>query len=165
VVLHPSFFTGLGRHVPELSQRLAAECLGELLPKGQALGLRVCLENMFSEAGWLSRAEDFAPIMERYPELHIALDVGHAHIRGGADCALDFLRRFPERIGHLHVSDNGGKGDDHLPLGVGTLRIRPIVAELKRMRSEAWVTFEIFSPDREYLRISREKYIRIWEEV
>jgi sugar phosphate isomerase/epimerase len=165
VVLHPSFFIGLGRHVPELSQRLATECLWELLPKGSALGLDVCLENMFSDGGWLSTAEDFAPVMETFPELRIALDMGHAHIRGGSDCALAFLRRYASRIGHLHVSDNWGQRDDHLPLGAGNLRIRPILAELKRMRSEAWVTFEIFSPDRDYLRISREKYVRHWGEV
>jgi sugar phosphate isomerase/epimerase len=165
VVLHPSYFMGLGRHVPELSGQLAVECLEELLPRGRKLGLRVCLENMFSDAGWLSTAEDFAPVLEAFPELNVALDMGHAHIRGGSDCALGFLRRYPDRIGHVHVSDNWGKRDDHLPLGVGSLRIRPILAELKRMRSQAWVTFEIFAPDRDYLRISREKYLRAWAEA
>jgi len=163
VVVHPSFFMGLGSYVREASEGLAMASLAELVHRGRELGLQICLENMFSAAGWLATAEDFAPIMEAFPELGITLDIGHAHILGGSDCALGFIHRYPTRIRHLHVSDNWGRHDDHLPLGAGNVRMRPIISELRRISYDGWVTFEIFSPDRDYLRISREKFLKLWD--
>jgi sugar phosphate isomerase/epimerase len=164
-VLHPSFFVGLGPKVREMSRQLAMACLGELVNRSATLRLDTCLENMFSPGGWLTTADEFAPVLSAFPQLGITLDIGHAHIRGGSDCACAFLRRYPDRIRHLHLSDNWGRRDDHLPLGTGTVRIEAVLVELRRLAETPWITLEVFSPDRDYLRISREKFLRLWEEA
>ena len=165
VVLHPAFFVGLGAYVPEQSRGFALEGLRHIAGKAARLGLEVCLENMFPRGGWLITAQDFAPIMEAFPDLQVTLDTGHAHINGGTERALEFIRTYPKRIRHIHASDNWGKGDDHLPIGAGTVNFRAIVQELKRVSYEDWITFEIFSPDRDYLRISREKLVALWDAI
>jgi sugar phosphate isomerase/epimerase len=165
VVAHPGFFAGLGRYTLELSRKYAMESLREILRRAADLELKVCMENMFPQAGWMVTAEDFAPLMEAFPDLAITLDVGHANIEGGTQRALDFIDRYPHRIGHLHVSDNWGRRDDHLPLGAGNVDLRSILSALKGIPYDGWITFEVFSPDRDYLRISREKLIRIWESI
>jgi sugar phosphate isomerase/epimerase len=165
VVLHPSFFFGLGPYVLEQSQRYAMESLEEILDKAADLHLKVYLENMFPRARWMVTAEDFAPVMRAFPHVDIALDIGHAYIEGGTQRVLGFIQSYPTRIAHVHVSDNGGKGDDHLPIGVGRIDFRTVLAELAHVSYEGDVTFEVFSPDKDYLRISREKFLQLWHEV
>lgn len=165
VVLHPAFSMGLGLLVKEFSQRHAMDALSSVMEKARALRLRVALENMFPRSGSMITPQDFSPVMEAFPDLGITLDTGHAHIEGGTKRAVEFIRAYPERIWHLHASDNWGKRDDHLPLGAGTVDFRSLVAELKTIGYDERVTLEVFSPDRDYLRISREKFLRLWNET
>ena len=58
----------------------------------------------------------------------------------------------------MHASDNFGKEDNHLPLGTGTIDLRKIVQALKRIGYDGTVTFEVFSRDKDYLRISKDKF-------
>ena len=162
LVLHPGSFLGLGNVARDLSRKAALESLETLLERASGLGLRVGLENMFPRGGWLVTPEDFAFVMERFPGLGITLDVGHAFIGGGLRRAVGFLESFPERILHLHVSDNWGERDDHLPIGAGRVPYAKVVEALKACDYQGWVTFEVFSPDRDYLRISREKFQQMW---
>lgn len=78
-------------------------------------------------------------------------------VGGGTQRILAFIDRFAGRIGHIHASDNGGHGDDHLPIGVGRIGFPEVVRELKRIGYDDTITLEIFAQDRDYLRISREK--------
>jgi sugar phosphate isomerase/epimerase len=164
VVLHPSYIMGLGLWVPEQTKSYAMESLGTIVERAHQLGLCLCLENMFPQAQWLVEPEDFAEILEKFPTINLTLDTGHAHIddRGGKR-AVDFIQRFPERIGHVHASDNFGKEDSHLPVGAGTVDFQPIGRALKEMGYTDTVTVEVFSPDRDYLKISREKLIALFD--
>lgn len=49
----------------------------------------------------------------------VCLDFGHANYSRRP--LEDWLERLGERIGYLHLSDNNGLFDDHLPLGEGTV--------------------------------------------
>lgn len=49
----------------------------------------------------------------------VCLDIGHAHYSRRP--LADWFDRLGDRIGYLHLSDNGGLFDDHLPLGEGTV--------------------------------------------
>jgi len=83
-----------------------------------------------------------------------------AHIKSkGSKKTLDFIERFYDRIGHIHANDNFGKEDNHLPIGTGTIDFLKIIKALKQIGYDETVTFEVFSKDRDYLRISREKFI------
>jgi sugar phosphate isomerase/epimerase len=90
--------------------------------------------------------------------LKLTLDIGHAHIgdKEGRR-ALDFIEMFPDRISHIHASDNFGQEDNHLPVGTGTVNFPEIIKALKEIGYDDTITLEVFSKDRDYLRISREK--------
>ena len=97
-------------------------------------------------------------VFEKFPTLKMALDTGHAHLGGeGIDKILNFLRRFSSRIGHIHADDNFGKEDNHLPIGTGTIDFPKIIKALKGIGYDEAITLEIFSRDKDYLRISKEK--------
>ncbi|MBW1946273.1 MAG: sugar phosphate isomerase/epimerase, partial [Deltaproteobacteria bacterium] len=76
-----------------------------------------------------------------------------------------FLERWANRIEHVHLSENTGKADQHLPLGVGTVPLEGIVRELKRTGYGGRFTVEVFSPDRDYLKLSLPKARNLWTRV
>ena len=158
VVLHPSFIGGLGVYVMDQSREYAMKSLEAIVDKADKLGVLVCIENMFSRSNSLIEPEDFVEVFERFPSLKLTLDTGHAYIDGkGGDRALNFIKRFYDRIGHIHANDNFGRDDMHLPIGAGTIDFPEIIKALKQIGYDETMTLEVFSLDRDYLRMSREK--------
>ncbi|AFM26885.1 sugar phosphate isomerase/epimerase family protein [Desulfomonile tiedjei] len=159
VVLHPGYVTGLGIFVFDKAKEYATESLTDILEHAEKLGLTVCLENMFPRANSLTEPNDFAPVFERFPGLKLTLDTGHANIgTTGGKRIREFLSRFPDRIEHIHASDNFGKEDNHLPIGTGTIDFSRFTRTIKEMGYDKTVTFEVFSRDKDYLKASREKF-------
>jgi sugar phosphate isomerase/epimerase len=158
VVLHPSFIQGLGVMMMDQALTYAMQALDLILEAADHLRLPVCIENLFPRSFSLVEPEDFDAVFKRYPAVKLALDTGHAHIGGkGGERILAFIRRFSGQIGHVHASDNSGREDEHLPIGVGSIDFPGIVKALKGIGYDGTMTLEVFSRDRDYLRISREK--------
>jgi sugar phosphate isomerase/epimerase len=63
----------------------------------------------------------------------------------------------------VHANDNFGKEDAHLPIGAGIIDFERILKELKDTQYDETTTLEVFSRDRDYLKISKEKIKRLWE--
>lgn len=166
VVLHPSYILGLSVFVMEKARDYAIESLGTIMERADKLGILLCLENLFPKTHFLVEPDEFVEIFENFPKLKLTLDTGHAHI-GDKDGrrALDFIKRFPDRISHIHVSDNLGEEDNHLPVGAGTVNFPEIVKAIKEIGYDDTITLEVFSKDRDYLRISREKLKAMFAEL
>ena len=78
-------------------------------------GLTLCIEN--------SQDVDTTPLealMQRTDErVQVCLDLGHAHYSGTP--IEEWFERLGDSLACLHLSDNNGRFDDHLPLGEGTI--------------------------------------------
>ena len=158
VVLHPGNISGLGRFVMDQVKENALKSLEAVVDKAHELGLCLCLENMFPKGHWLVHPDDFPELLDRYPSLYLTFDTGHAHMADSTDrMALEFIEKFSHRIGHVHASDNFGMEDNHLPVGAGTIDFHALVKALKRKGYNDTMTLEVFSKDRDYLKISRQK--------
>ncbi len=159
IVLHPSYITGLSVFIVDKAKKYALQSLGAIVEKAGELGLQLCIENMFPRSNSLVQPQDFLEIFDKFPTLKFTLDTGHAHIGSTGDKRnLEFLDKLGDQIAHVHASDNFGKEDNHLPIGAGTIDFHKIVKGLNDIGYDETVTFEIFSRDRDYLRISREKF-------
>ena len=122
VVLHPGHIGGLGVYVIETALEHANNSLAAIIDRAQSLGLDVCLENMFPKCRAFVEPADFVEILQQFPDLKLTLDTGHANIDNpGGRHILEFIEKFGHRIGHLHISDNMGQRDDHIPLGSGII--------------------------------------------
>jgi sugar phosphate isomerase/epimerase len=99
----------------------------------------------------------FARILKEVPGLKIHLDVGHCNLNQEKNLTEDFFKKFGNRIVHLHFSDNKGTDDQHLPLGCGNIEWKKIIKAIKKYKYDGTITLEVFSPDRDYLIISRDK--------
>ena len=162
-VVHPSYIGGLGVLVPDVAMGYALDAMGIFVEKAKQLGLRLCLENMFSSKYQnFVEPEDLAPVLEQFPDLELTLDTGHAHInQSNRDRILAFIEQYPNRIGHLHISDNAGDQDAHLPVGQGTIRFKKVMAALKLIGYDDTLTLEIFTDNRNDLLQSRERIARL----
>jgi sugar phosphate isomerase/epimerase len=128
-----------------------------IVEKANNLGLMLCIENMFAKTHMLMEPDDFEEIFRLFPSLKFTLDTGHANIKtNGGKRIFDLIARFKDRLGHVHVSDNFGKEDSHLPIGTGTVDFSRVAKSLKNIGYDSTVTFEIFSGNRNYLRMSSE---------
>ena len=164
VVLHPGHISGLGVYVEEIALAHANNSLTAIIDHAQTLGLSVCLENMFPKCRFFIKPADFVEMLQRFPDLKLTLDTGHANIGNpGGRRILEFIEKFGHRIGHLHVSDNFGERDDHIPLGAGNIDFVKIVSELKQCGYDDTATFEIFSENRRELKNSRDRFDRIFK--
>lgn len=163
VVLHPSYMTGMAVFFPELARRHAMESLAIIVEKAHALGLHLCLENMFPRTKWLTSPEEFVDILAGFSTVDLVLDIGHAHIEDarGSKC-LRFIEMFAGRIGHLHVSDNFCKEDQHLPIGAGIIDFSRVVKALKEKGYDDTITLEVFSRNRDYVEMSKKKMEKMW---
>ena len=164
-VLHPGYLTGLMTFTPDIGKGYAAESLDKILEQAAGLGVTICLENMFPRAGHMHRPEEFTAVLDRHPGLMMTLDLGHANIRAPRDQAAAFVQIARGRIGHVHVGDNNGQEDEHLPLGAGRLDLAGGLAAIKASGYDRTITLEVFSPDRDYLAMSLKKVRDVWDSV
>jgi sugar phosphate isomerase/epimerase len=159
VVLHPGHIGGLGLYVMETVLAHANNSLATIIEHAQKLGLCVCLENMFPRCRAFVEPDDFIDILQRFPDLKLTLDTGHANIGAkGGRRILQFIEKFGHRIGHLHISDNLGQRYDHIPLGSGSIDFKKIAQAIKRSGYDDTATLEIFSEDRQALLHSRKRF-------
>ena len=163
MVLHPGFITGLAKFLLDKAKRYGMEAIEAILKKSINLGMTLCIENMFPQAHFLSQPREFQSIFETFPELRLTLDMGHANLGGGKNKSSEFIQRYGHRIGHVHANDNFGKEDSHLPIGAGIIDFEKILRDLRETQYDETLTLEVFSRDRDYLKISKEKIKRMWE--
>jgi sugar phosphate isomerase/epimerase len=139
-----------------------AEAVAELAAAAATRGLMLMLENLGRVFG---TAEELRPLFEAASGLGFHLDVGHANLGRGAaqpNRTAELLAGFGDRLAHVHISDNLGLDDLHLPLGAGAIEWPTIVRHLKNVGWDGPVTLEIFSATPRHLESSRELWLGWW---
>lgn len=142
---------------------LNIKSIREIVDIAEPMGVSIMVENNPSRL--LSRPEEFRRVFKEVPKAKFHLDVGHAFVAGGQKGISDFIREFGRRLAHVHLHDNLGNSDDHLPIGAGRVDFRKALASIKETGYDGTFTLEVHSPDTDYLKISREKFLKIWESL
>lgn len=162
VVLHPPMISGMGTFVPDRARAYAFEFLSEMVELSEALGVTICLENMMPRNNFGVEPVELDTIFRRFPSLQFTFDTGHANLgKKGTERFQKLVKQFGERIGHVHLSDNRGVYDEHLPLGSGNIDFKQLAEDLKNLKYMGTVTFEVFDDDRQMLTNSREYWKNI----
>jgi sugar phosphate isomerase/epimerase len=161
-VLHPGYITGLAPLVMDHSVTLAMESIVQVAERASRLGITLCIENLFPKYRPFAEPEGFDMVMRAVPGLKLVLDTGHAHMDDASGRrSIDFITRFHDRLDHLHISDNNGILDEHLPMGQGSIDFQAIAQALGQIGYDKTVTLEIFSPDRKDLITSRKRMLKL----
>lgn len=68
-------------------------------------------------------------------------DIGHWHLFGKT-CITEWLDAITHHLFHLHLHDNHGRADDHLPVGEGVIDFLPLLSRVQQMTSLPSMTLE-----------------------
>ena len=133
-VLHCDIFSFPDGTPLDVMKRENAMKLRELLPTAEALGIRICLENLRLV---FTRVEDLLDVISLAggsDALGICLDTGHLNI-GCPGTHIHFIRAAGPRLHALHIDDNeGGPGDQHLmPFGRGQVDFISLIPVLREI--------------------------------
>ena len=108
--------------------------------------------------------EQLRDLLAPLPDLGLHLDVGHANLRVPANTTEPILARFGGRLRHVHLHDNKGDADLHLPLGAGSIDVPRMVRAIRGCGHDGTITLEVFTPDRHYLEHSRDLLRDLWNQ-
>jgi sugar phosphate isomerase/epimerase len=163
VVLHPgperegrppeAEFLQHMRHAADSLNRVAARCC--------QLGIRLLLENMLAHL-LFGRVSDMLYLLGEISscEVGTCLDTGHAHLARELGLVIQKLS------GHLkmvHVNDNNGHRDDHLPPGDGGIDWPWFISELRRAEFHGLLVLELHGGDGEPVETILNRAVRARE--
>ena len=148
--------------LPKFFKERALELHIEALRRAQSYaedaGIKLCIENSDLRS---FPQHDIEKILDTLPELGLVLDVGHAHIGSKLEEVVEFMHSLKQKVEHVHAHDNNLREDLHLPIGAGKIEWERLLPELRGFY-DGRITLEVHSRDQDYLVISREKFIKLW---
>ncbi len=134
------------------------DSLKQINDYANAKGIIVCLENI----GFNSVDQSFQDLLEIRkavgPSLQFTLDFGHARLGEGAE---EGIRLLGENIRHIHLHDNHGKKDDHLPVGDGNYDFSGYADFLRSYPHIITLEVSEISRDPQSMLRSRDNFLRL----
>lgn len=167
IVIHIEFVEGLpSKYFLENRNEILKNfslSLDKVKEKANEYDMVIMLENADDKAATLG---ELLCLLDS-KKIKATLDIGHAFSNYHSDnkSLIDFIKALGSRIDHFHLSDNFGSGDLHLPIGVGRICWREVMCELKDLGYDGNLTLKVHSPDRDYLLLSRDKVLKILQDL
>ncbi|RMF47460.1 MAG: sugar phosphate isomerase/epimerase [Deltaproteobacteria bacterium] len=143
IVFHPGYDPWHYGAQTRAWQEQALAFWPEFLQRADRDGITIALENIFDRSSrllsWLVRTLD-------HPRFGHCFDIGHWQLYGTQELQ-PWLDNLGDRLVHLHLHDNRGRVDDHLPLGAGKIDFTPLWNHLRGLASLPSMTLEAHSID------------------
>ena len=141
-VFHPGARTGISGFYPNQDWQQNTQTIQDLHETAEKHGLNTAIENLPEKYGFLMRnPEDFQRFYKETSlhDIGIVLDVGHANLENQT---INFLRKLPDKIVHMHLSDNMGENDQHLGIGYGKIDWQQFAETLKEIAYDKNIIIE-----------------------
>jgi sugar phosphate isomerase/epimerase len=138
IVLHGGYSDWLFDFQPEKWLAPARRSFGELAEAAEKAGTDLFVENVFDEIpDHLLRLREAVGS----PRLHFCFDPGHATLFSPLPVQ-KWAEAFGEGIRLMHVHDNRGRRDDHLPVGEGGINFRGVLLAVRDAGARPILTVE-----------------------
>ena len=133
VVIHPGFcFSPVFDR--RLAQQRAADYINQLCEFAKHLNVKLAIENVGYNGSSIFTQDEFTSFLENIDETaEYLLDIGHANLNGWD--IPQVIKNTKDRLIALHIHDNNGTGDDHLPIGEGTVQWQEIFKAILKQSS------------------------------
>jgi sugar phosphate isomerase/epimerase len=141
-VFHPGNRTGISMFYPGEDWKQNCKTISTLHKTSEEYGLNIAVENLPEKYGFLMKQpKDFQKFYKEtgLNDVGIVLDVGHANLEGQIE---EFLRKLPDKIVHIHVSDNMGEHDQHLGIGYGKINWQRFAETLREIAYDKTIIIE-----------------------
>lgn len=142
------------------------ETLKPLVEEAADTSVTILLEN--ASHGGHHQLNYILTVMDEVPGLGFHLSSGHAKLELDYDRFDEYLKRLGDRMMHVQLSDNDGKGDQHLPLGCSPASAIDWPHRIRQIRSRGYdgtITLKAFPPEHEYLQLSRRLLRKWWNQA
>jgi sugar phosphate isomerase/epimerase len=136
-----------------------AEGLNHLAGYASKYGIQIMLEH--NPGKLMGKARELELVFNNAPDILFHLDIGHAFIEEGANIET-YFKLFNKRLTHVHLSDNNGLHDKHLPLGYGEIDWNHIVRLFKKYHYDGTFTLEIFNHSVREILTSKKIFTDLW---
>ncbi|MDD5254091.1 MAG: sugar phosphate isomerase/epimerase [Candidatus Nanoarchaeia archaeon] len=139
--------------------KFQVESLTKLVREAKKYNLKI----MFEPVGKKQESyEVVAKIITKVPGLHFHLDIGHSNLYGRNP--VKYIKELNKELRHVHLHDNNGSEDEHLPIGAGNINWEKTLKVLKKYY-DGTITLEIFAKDKEFSLTSKDKLRRMWNKL
>ncbi len=143
IVCHPSFDERYYVNCDELWLKHSANFWRELSREAKGLNTMIALENVYEKEPDILRR-----LFERLEGENVCFCFDTGHFNAFATAPLEvWMQQMGGFIGHLHLHDNFGKFDEHLPVGTATFPFDQLFAALAKLKSNPTVTLEAHSKE------------------
>ena len=144
IVVHPGWTTATEKFNKGRGWQLNLASMNRLIKTSEEHGVNLLVENVPPPNPYLfvtvADLERFYRDIDTAPGM--VLDVGHSNLQGET---IKFLDRFGDRIKHIHVSDNTGDVDRHLPIGCGSIEWPRVIEAVRGTGFDGWLVVESYS--------------------
>ena len=139
ITFHPSGHPDFSPETEKKNIKDNIEYYKPLVEVAEKYQVGIALENMSSR---LCKAEHLNQMVDALdsPFVGICWDTGHAHIAGQPQA--ESIRLMGHRLHALHIQDNDGVTDEHMPPHFGTIEWEPLMNALREIRYPGDFTFE-----------------------
>lgn len=139
ITFHPSGHPDFSPETEKKNIRDNIEFYKPLVELAEKYQVGIALENMsrrLCTAGHLIQLVDALDS----PFVGVCWDTGHAHIAGQNQA--ESIRALGHRLHALHIQDNDGTADQHMPPHFGTIEWAPLMSALREINYPGDFTFE-----------------------
>ena len=155
VVVHP------GRcPMPEMDKLLSMakkwfiDLTSECLNYAKKRDIKLTLENFSLLANYpYSHPKEMVALARKLGGLGITFDIGHAYLGKHMERMIapeqkiaSEIKLVREYLTHVHIHDNHGEKDEHLPPGEGDINFKPIMRALKEINYGGRLILELWRP-------------------
>ena len=143
VVIHPGWTTATDRFMKGRAWELNIRSLHWLQKYSQEYGVPLLIENVPEPTPYLLiTTNDFELFFsDEQIDMRMVLDIAHANLQSQV---YDFLQDFGDKIDHIHVSDNRGSKDQHLPIGEGSINWERVMTSIRKIGFDGWIVIESY---------------------
>ena len=138
IVFHPGLAFGSDPKKLDLWLKNCLTFWPEFLQRATEFNCTICIENIYE-----STPDLFIQLFTALASPHFGqvFDIGHWNIFGRGKL-VDWLNKMAPHLKHLHLHDNHGEQDEHLPIGQGYVPFSTLFKWLKTTQAPATMTLE-----------------------
>jgi sugar phosphate isomerase/epimerase len=143
MIIHPGVDKWRYPRLEHAWLKLALDFFPPLVEQAERYNCRLAIENIYEES-----PDTLVQLADGIDSNFFGhcFDAGHWHLFGRRPMD-EWLNSISSRLFHLHLHDNHGRADEHLPVGDGTIDFSPLQKHLKAMAALPSITLEAHSQE------------------
>ncbi|MFM9280584.1 sugar phosphate isomerase/epimerase family protein [Paenibacillus jiagnxiensis] len=156
VVIHPGFSFSPAFD-KATAQKRAQDYLELLCRVAKPLGIKLAVENVGYKGASIYSEQEYLCCLDGIDAAAgYLIDTGHARLNGWDIPGM--IRSVKDRLCSVHIHDNSGEGDEHLPIGGGSIDWQPIYDALREVEAPCQLILE-YSPGTDLNQLAKGKQL------